>query len=39
MEIDATGPAQVRVEFEGETKSEFRARWEGGSLDVDIDED
>ncbi len=39
MEIDAAGPDEVRVEFEGETDSEFRARWSGGALDVDIDEE
>ena len=31
MEIDANGPEEVRVEFEGEIDSEFRARWSGGT--------
>ncbi len=37
MEVKDDGPDEVRVEFEGEPDSKFRARWQGGVLDVDID--
>ncbi len=39
MEVAASGPDEVRVRFDGEDhRSELRARWQGGRLDVDIDE-
>ncbi len=40
IEIDEAGPAEVRVEFESsDHESSFRARWEDGELDIDIDEE
>jgi hypothetical protein len=40
VEIDKAGPKEVRVEFESaDHQSEFRARWEDGELDIDIDEE
>ena len=40
VEFDHLGPGEVRVEFESEThRSSFRARWENGELDIEIDED
>jgi len=40
VEIDKAGPGEVRVEFESsDRESSFRARWEDGELDIDIDEE
>lgn len=39
-EIKSPGPNEVEVEFESSThKSTFRARWDNGQLDIDIDEE
>lgn len=39
-EIKATGPNEVEVEFESDShKSEFKAKWEGGVLDISKDEE
>ena len=39
-EVDESGPEEVEVDFESSGhKSSFRARWEDGSLDIDIDEE
>jgi hypothetical protein len=38
MEIDKSGPDEVRVEFEGEDDSyEVRVRWENGVLTTETD--
>ena len=40
VETDKAGPGEVRVEFESsDRESSFRARWEDGELDIDIDEE
>ncbi len=40
VEIEKAGPGEVRVEFESsDRESSFRARWEDGELDIDIDEE
>ncbi|HKX74145.1 MAG TPA: hypothetical protein VJR05_02040, partial [Acidimicrobiia bacterium] len=38
-EIEADGPGEVRVEFEGPLRVEVRARVRDGQLIVEIDED
>lgn len=39
-EVEDSGPGEVEVEFESSHhKSTFRARWEDGHLDIDIDEE
>ena len=38
-EIENAGPGEVRVEFESEEhKSSFRAEWDDGELEIEIDE-
>lgn len=39
-EIDDEGPERVKVEFESENReSSFEAEWEGGELEIRIEED
>lgn len=40
VEIEHSGPEEVRVEFESsDHKSSFRAEWEDGELDIKLDEE
>lgn len=40
VEIDDDGPDRVRVEFEAEDgRARVEARWQGGDLEIDVDED
>ncbi|MCB1247553.1 MAG: hypothetical protein KDB69_09830 [Acidimicrobiia bacterium] len=40
VDVEHTGPDEVRVEFESENhESSFRAEWEDGELLIDIDEE
>jgi len=39
-EIEETGPNEVKVKFESDAhESSFKAKWEDGELDIDIDEE
>ena len=40
VEVEKSGPTEVEVKFESaDHQSEFRARWNDGELDIDIDEE
>jgi hypothetical protein len=40
MDIDASGPSEVDVDFRNEDhRSNFKAEWENGKLEVDVDEE
>ena len=37
MEVDESGPREVRVEFDGsDAEVEIRVRWEGDQLEVEV---
>lgn len=39
VEVDDGGPPRVRVEFEGaDAEVRVEARWEEGSLDIEVDD-
>ena len=37
MEVEKTGPDEVRVDFESDSSDvSVRVKWEGGSLDIEV---